>query len=73
MDNVKVRVEAVFEFFEKLNVLFFCFYDRDIVFEGENLREINKNLDEIVFMIKEYLKISKIRVLWGIVNLFLYL
>src|SRR5690606_38167256 len=30
MDLAKARVEAAFEFFEKLNVPFFCFHDVDI-------------------------------------------
>ncbi|ACM59729.1 xylose isomerase [Caldicellulosiruptor bescii] len=70
MDNAKARVEAAFEFFELLDVPFFCFHDRDIAPEGENLKESNKNLDEIVSLIKEYLKTSKTKVLWGTANLF---
>ncbi|SDF08500.1 xylose isomerase [Thermoanaerobacter thermohydrosulfuricus] len=70
MDIAKARVEAAFEFFEKLDVPFFCFHDRDIAPEGENLRETNKNLDTIVAMIKDYLKTSKTKVLWGTANLF---
>lgn len=41
MDLVRVRVEVVFEMFEKLDVLFFVFYDWDIVLEGSMLKEIN--------------------------------
>jgi len=70
MDIAKARVEAAFEFFEKLDVPFFCFHERDIAPEGENLRETNKNLDTIVAMIKDYLKTSKTKVLWGTANLF---
>nr|Q9KGU2.1 RecName: Full=Xylose isomerase [Caldanaerobacter subterraneus subsp. yonseiensis]AAF87247.1 xylose/glucose isomerase [Caldanaerobacter subterraneus subsp. yonseiensis] len=70
MDIAKARVEAAFEFFEKLDVPFFCFHDRDIAPEGDNLRETNKNLGTIVAMIKDYLKTSKAKVLWGTANLF---
>src|SRR5699024_7548620 len=48
MDIAKARVEAAFEFFEKLNVPYFCFHDIDIEPEGSSLRESNKNLDKIV-------------------------
>lgn len=70
MDLAKARVEAAFELFEKLNVPFFAFHDRDIAPEGDTLRETNKNLDEIVAMIKEYMKTSKTKLLWNTSNLF---
>nr|AAA79035.1 putative gene product has significant similarity to xylose isomerases from other clostridia [Thermoanaerobacterium thermosaccharolyticum DSM 571] len=70
MDIAKARVEAAFEFFDKINAPFFCFHDRDIAPEGDTLRETNKNLDIIVAMIKDYLKTSKTKVLWGTANLF---
>lgn len=70
MDLAKARVEASFEFYEKLDVPFFCFHDVDIAPEGSNLRESNKNLDEIVAMIKEYMKDSKAKLLWNTANNF---
>lgn len=70
MDLAKARVEAAFEFFEKLNVPYFCFHDIDIAPEGSNLRESNKNLDTIVEMIKDYMKDSKTKLLWNTVNNF---
>ncbi|BCB02517.1 xylose isomerase [Bacillus sp. KH172YL63] len=70
MDLAKARVEAAFEFFEKLDVPFFCFHDIDIAPEGSNLRETNQNLDTIVSMIKEYMKDSKTKLLWNTANNF---
>ncbi|WP_340082087.1 xylose isomerase [Terribacillus sp. FSL K6-0262] len=70
MDLAKARVEAAFEFFEKLNVPFFCFHDVDIAPEGSSLAETNKNLDIIVAMIKEYMKTSKTKLLWNTANMF---
>lgn len=70
MDLAKARVEASFEFYEKMDVPFFCFHDVDIAPEGSNLRESNKNLDEIVGMIKEYMKDSKAKLLWNTANNF---
>ena len=70
MDLAKARVEAAFEFFEKLNVPFFCFHDVDIAPEGDTLRETNKNLDIIVSMIEEYMKTSKTKLLWNTANMF---
>src|SRR5699024_3612975 len=48
MDLAKARVDAAFEFFEKLNVPYFCFHDVDIAPEGDTLKETNENLDTIV-------------------------
>lgn len=70
LDLAKARVEASFEFFEKMNVPYFCFHDFDIAPEGRNLAETNKNLDVIVSMIKEYLKTSKTKLLWNTANMF---
>lgn len=70
MDLAKARVEAAFEFFEKLNVPYFCFHDVDIAPEGNTLAETYKNQDEIVAMIKEYMKTSKTKLLWNTANNF---
>lgn len=70
MDLAKARLEASFEFFEKMDVPFFCFHDYDIAPESDSLTETFKNLDEIVGMIKEYLKTSKTKLLWNTANMF---
>lgn len=70
MDIARAKVAANFEFCEKLGVPFFCFHDRDIAPEASTLRETNKRLDEIVSIIKEYLKSSDVKLLWGTTNAF---
>ncbi len=70
MALAKKKVEAAFELFEKLGVPFFCFHDRDIAPEGSTLAETNKNLDEIVSYIKEHMKSSDTKLLWGTTNAF---
>ncbi|MFB5196725.1 xylose isomerase [Neobacillus sp. KR4-4] len=70
LDLAKARVEAAFEFFEKLNVPFFAFHDIDIAPEGSTLKETNENQDVIVAMIKEYMKTSKTKLLWNTANMF---
>ncbi len=70
MDRAKARVEAAFELFDKLDVPFFAFHDRDIAPEGATLKETNGNLDQIITMIKEYLKTSKVKLLWNTANMF---
>jgi len=70
MDLAKARVEASFEFYEKLGAPYFCFHDRDIAPEGSTLKETNANLDEIVALIKEHMKSSKVKLLWNTANMF---
>ncbi|TXC89868.1 xylose isomerase [Metabacillus litoralis] len=70
LDLAKARVEAAFELFEKLNVPFFAFHDVDIAPEGSTLKETNENQDVIVGMIKEYMKTSKVKLLWNTANMF---
>ncbi|MFJ7511938.1 xylose isomerase [Peribacillus simplex] len=70
MDLAKARVEAAFQLFEKLEVPFFAFHDRDIAPEGSTLKETNKNLDVIVSMIQEYMKTSNVKLLWNTANMF---
>lgn len=70
MDLAKARVEAAFEFFEKLGVPFFCFHDVDVAPEGDTLRETYKNIDEITGMIKDYMSTSKTKLLWNTANMF---
>ncbi|MBU5440714.1 xylose isomerase [Paenibacillus sp. MSJ-34] len=70
MDLAKARVEANFEFVEKLGVPYFCFHDRDIAPEGDTLQETNANLDAIVGMMKDYMKTSKVKLLWNTANMF---
>lgn len=70
MELAKLKVEANFELCEKLGVPFFCFHDRDIAPEADTLKETNKRLDEIVAVIRDRMKNSRVRLLWGTANAF---
>jgi xylose isomerase len=70
IENAQNRVRVAFEFFEKLGVPHFAFHDRDIAPEGSNLAETNRNLDEVVKVIKEESERTGIRLLWGTACLF---
>jgi len=70
LDRAKARVEANFEFMEKLNIPFYCFHDVDIAPEGATLQEFFKNLDVIVAMLKDYQKSTGKKLLWNTANNF---
>ena len=65
METAKNRVEAAFEFFEKLGVEYFCFHDMDVAPYGDSLETFFKNLDEIVELIKEKMDQTGIKLLWN--------
>ena len=66
----KVRMDAAFEFFQKIRAPFWCFHDRDIAPEGSTLAQSNKNLDAIVAHAKDLQKATGVKLLWGTANLF---
>ncbi|PTX95680.1 xylose isomerase [Opitutus sp. ER46] len=66
----KTRMEAAFEFFQKIRAPFWCFHDRDIAPEGASLAESNKNLDQLVAHARELQKATGVKLLWGTANLF---
>lgn len=70
LDRSKARVEANFEFMEKMNIPFYCFHDVDIAPEGATLQETYKNLDVIVAMLKEYQQSTGRKLLWNTANNF---
>ncbi|KZS45437.1 xylose isomerase [Paenibacillus glucanolyticus] len=70
MDLAKARVEAGFEFMEKLNLPYFCFHDVDIAPEGSNLREFYSNIDTIVESIEDHMKSTGKKLLWNTANMF---
>ncbi len=66
----RARVEAAFELMTKLGIEYFCFHDLDIAPEGASLQEKLDNLDIIVAIIKEKMKETGIKCLWGTTNAF---
>ncbi|WP_084442620.1 xylose isomerase [Termitidicoccus mucosus] len=66
----KRRMDAAFEFFQKIRAPFWCWHDRDIAPEGATLAQSNKNLDTLVAHAKQLQRATGIRLLWGTANLF---
>lgn len=70
VENAVKRVDAAFEFIEKLGAPYYCFHDRDVAPEGANLAESNRNLDTVAKALGEAQKRTGIKLLWGTANLF---
>jgi len=70
MAHAKAKVDAGFEFMEKLGIKYFCFHDVDLVPEADDIKETNARLDEISDYILEKMKGADIKCLWGTANMF---
>ncbi len=70
LEAAKVKMEAAFEFFEKLGVPFWCFHDRDIAPEGDSLKESFTALDVMVDEAATHMERTGTKLLWGTANLF---
>ena len=70
MANARSKMDAAFEFFTKLNVPFYCFHDRDVAPEGDNVAQSEANLQELVDMAKERQQATGMQLLWGTANVF---
>lgn len=64
------KVDAAFEFMEKLSIDYFCFHDYDLVPEGATLAESNARLDEISDYILKKMQETGKKCLWGTAKCF---
>lgn len=70
MDIYRNKAYAAFEIMNKLGIDYWCFHDRDIAPEADNLRETNSRIDEITKLLKQLNEENNKKVLWGTANLF---
>jgi len=70
LDGAKLKADVAFEFFDLLDIPFFCFHDVDVAPEGATLAESNKNLRTITDIFARKMEKSRTRLLWGTANLF---
>ncbi len=70
MQVAEDTLDAAFEFFTKLGVNFWCFHDRDIAPEADDLAETNRRLDKIVAKAKKLQADTGVKLLWGTTNAF---
>lgn len=70
MDMAKMKADAAFEFFKKLNVPYYCFHDIDVAPEGNSLREYQNNFAEMVDVLEAKQAETGLKLLWGTANAF---
>lgn len=70
MEHSFSKVDAGFEFMQKLGIDYFCFHDVDLIPEIANFAENNRRLDEISDYILKKMQETGIKCLWGTANMF---
>ena len=66
----KDKVDAGFEFMQKIGIEYYCFHDVDLVNEGASVEEYEARLKEVVAYLKEKQAETGIKLLWGTANVF---
>ncbi len=66
----KDKIDAGFEFMQKIGIEYYCFHDVDLVEEGADVEEYEARLKEVVAYLKEKQAETGIKLLWGTANVF---
>ena len=70
VENALNRVDVFFEFLEKIGIEFYCWHDRDIAPELNDLSASNAALDQVVARLKQKQAETGVQLLWGTACLF---
>ncbi len=70
IEAAKAKMDAGFEFMQKIGIEYYCFHDIDLIDEGNSIEEYEANLKEIVAYAKEKQAETGIKLLWGTANVF---
>jgi len=72
IENALNRVDVFFEFLDKIGIDFYCWHDRDLAPDLNDLGESNKALDAVVAKLKDKQQETGVRLLWGTACLFIH-
>ena len=70
LERAKNKMDAGFEFMQKMGIEYYCFHDVDLIEEGNCIEEYEANLKEIVAYAKQKQEETGIKLLWGTANVF---
>jgi len=70
VENAVSRVDVFFEFLDKMGIDYYCWHDRDIAPELDDLSASNAALDTVVAKLKEKQQETGVKLLWGTACLF---
>ena len=70
LQAAKEKMDAGFEFMQKIGIEYYCFHDVDLCDEADTIEEYEANLKEIVAYAKQKQAETGIKLLWGTANVF---
>lgn len=70
LEIAKSKMDAGFEFMQKIGIGYYCFHDIDLVDEASSIEDYENNLKEIVAYAKQKQSETGIKLLWGTANVF---
>ena len=70
VENALTRVDVFFEFLDKMGIEYYCWHDRDIAPELDDLDASSAALDEVVAKLKDKQAETGVKLLWGTACLF---
>ena len=70
LQAAKDKMDAGFEFMQKIGIEYYCFHDIDLISEGSSIEEYEANLKAIVAYAKEKQAATGIKLMWGTANVF---
>ena len=70
LERAKNKMDAGFEFMQKVGINYYCFHDIDLIDEGNTIEEYEANMKAIVEYAKQKQAETGIKLLWGTANVF---
>jgi xylose isomerase len=70
LDRAKAKMDAGFEFMQKIGIEYYCFHDVDLIDDSDTIEEYEANLKAIVAYAKLKQAETGIKLLWGTANVF---
>ena len=70
LERAKAKMDAGFEFMQKMGIEYYCFHDVDLIDEDPDPKKYEENLKAIVAYAKEKQAETDIKLLWGTANVF---
>jgi len=70
LQAAKDKMDAGFEFMNKVGIEYYCFHDIDLINEGSSIEEYEANIKAIVAYAKQKQAETGIKLMWGTANVF---
>ena len=70
LERAKAKMDAGFEFMQKLGIEYFCFHDIDLIEDTDDIAQYEANMKAITDYALEKMKATGIKLLWGTANVF---